>query len=128
MSLVLAVVVLAVCGSLFAHHGNAAYDNSKIVAVKDGVVTQFVWANPHSLLMFDAKDANGKVIHWVAEAGSPSALGVYGWNRNSLQPGDMVTVYLYQSKLGRPVGRFQKVVLANGTELPASGARPNTEK
>jgi len=119
MSLVLAVSLLVVCGPLFAHHGAVAYDTTKIVVLKQATVTRFIWANPHNLILFDAKDAKGNVLHWSAEAGSPSALGPSGWNRNSLQPGDVVTIYLCQSKLGTPVGRLTKVELADGKTLTA---------
>ena len=40
-----------------------------------------------------------------------------GWNRNSLQVGDVITVYLHQSKIGTPAGRFTKLVRADGTVL-----------
>ena len=121
--LVTAVVLLAVCVPLFAHHGNSAYNNEKTVTVKNGTITEFIWANPHSLILFDAKDASGKVAHWAVEGGSPSALGNLGWTRTSLQPGDVVTVELYQAKLGTPVGRLNRVLLSDGKELRDSAYR-----
>jgi hypothetical protein len=117
-----AVVVgfLIACVPLLAHHGNVAYDTSKTVVLKEATVTKFVWANPHSVVMFDAKDDQGNVQHWAGEAGSPSALGLIGWSSKSVQPGDVITVYIYQAKTGRPVGRLNKIVLADGTELKDS--------
>ena len=41
--------LLAAPVALLAHHGNAIYDESKAVMVK-GVVTDWLWANPHCLL------------------------------------------------------------------------------
>jgi hypothetical protein len=113
----LAVVLFAAGGTMFAHHGNVAYDTSKAVVLKDATVTKFVWANPHSFIMFDVKDDNGNVVHWAGEAGSPSALGLLGWKASSLNPGDEITVYIYQSKTGHPVGRLNKVVTSDGKEL-----------
>ena len=101
---------------LLAHHGAAAYAD-KIVVLKDATVTKFVWANPHTILQFDAKDDKGEAVHWAGEAGSPSAIGLLGWNRNSVQPGDVITVYIYPAKSGNPVGRLNKVVFANGKTL-----------
>src|SRR5579862_9809406 len=46
--------LVAFCGPLFAHHGNAAYQDKPIV-LKQVTVTQFSWTNPHSLIEFDAK-------------------------------------------------------------------------
>jgi uncharacterized protein DUF6152 len=120
--------LLAVCGLLFAHHGNVAYDTSKAVVIKGGTVTKFVWANPHCFVMFDAKDDKGNVLHWAGEAGSPSALGPLGWSSSSVQPGDTITVYIYQSKTGNPVGRLNKIVLADGTELKDSALGYREEK
>jgi hypothetical protein len=105
---------------LFAHHGNVAYDTSKTTVLKEATVTKFVWANPHSVVMFDAKDDKGNVQHWVGEAGSPSALGLIGWSSKSIQPGDVITVYIYPAKTGRPVGRLNRIVLADGTVLKDS--------
>jgi hypothetical protein len=107
---------LAVCGPLFAHHGAAAYVD-KLVVLKDATVTKFVWANPHSIVLFDAKEDNGNVTHWAGEAGSPSAISLLGWNRNSLKPGDVITVYIFPAKSGNPVGRLNKVVFSDGTTL-----------
>jgi uncharacterized protein DUF6152 len=112
----LLVGALTVCGSLFAHHGAAAYVD-KIVVLKDATVTKFVWANPHSIVLFDAKDDKGNVTHWAGEAGSPSAVTLLGWNRNSVQPGDVITVYIFPAKSGNPVGRLNKIVFADGTTL-----------
>jgi hypothetical protein len=112
--------LVAICGPLLAHHGNVAYDTSKAVVLKGATVTKFQWANPHCFIMFDVKDDSGNVAHWSGEAGSPQALGLIGWTRNSVQPGDTITVYIYQAKSGRPVGRLNKIVLADGTELKDS--------
>ena len=111
---------LAAGGLLLAHHGNVAYDTSKAIVLKGATVTKFVWANPHCVIMFDAKDDKGNVQHWAGEAGSPSALGPLGWNSRSVQPGDTISVYIYQSKTGNPVGRLNKIVLADGSELKDS--------
>ena len=113
---VLSVGLLAVCGPVFAHHGSAAYSD-KPSEFKQAAVTKFAWANPHSLIEFDVKDASGKVAHWTAETASPEALKLIGWNKSSLQPGDVITVYVYAAKTGLPAGRLNKVVLADGTVL-----------
>jgi hypothetical protein len=119
-ALTLVVGLLLVCVPIFAHHGSATYDTGKVVMLKDATITKFIWANPHSIAMFDAKDDKGSVQHWAAEAGSPSALSLIGWSKNSLRPGDVVTVYVFQSKTGNPVGRLNRIALADGTTLKDS--------
>jgi hypothetical protein len=133
MRLSVALIFLAVGVPVFAHHGSATYDTSKPVVLKDATITRFIWANPHSIAMFDVKDDKGTVVHWAAEAGSPSALSLIGWTKNSLKPGDVVTVYAFQSKTGNPVGRLNKIVLADGTalrdsQLGAADANDKSEK
>ena len=120
MSLALIAGVLANCGPMFAHHGSAAYKADKVVALKQATVTRYVWANPHTMVLFDVKDDKGDVSHWAGEAGSPSAVRLLGWTRTSLRPGDVITVYLYPSKFVSTVGRLDKIVLANGTTLKDS--------
>ena len=127
-SLTLAMAFLLASVPMAAHHGNVAYDTSKAVVLRGATVTKFVWANPHCFIMFDAKDDKGNIQHWAGEAGSPSALGPIGWSSSTLQPGDMITVYIYQSKTGNPVGRLNKIVLADGTELKDSALGYREEK
>jgi hypothetical protein len=109
-------VFLAVCLPMFAHHGNAAYDGT-ITILKNATVTKLTWANPHTIILFDVKDDKGQIVHWASELGSPSALGLIGWTKTSVTPGDVITVYIHQSKTKNPVGRIDHIVLADGKEL-----------
>jgi len=111
------LVLFLVCVPVFAHHGNTAYDTSKVVVLKNATVTQYVWANPHVIITFDVKDDKGNVQHWSAEAGTPQTVILAGWSKTSIQKGDVITVYVFQAKTGNPVGRLNKIVLADGTEL-----------
>ena len=116
VTFVLTVGFLGFAGPVPAHHGNVAYEN-KIVEFKQATVTKFLWSSPHSLVNFDVKDDKGNVAHWVVETGPPSALTLLGWTKTSFAPGDVVTVYLYPTKTGASVGRLQKIVLADGSQL-----------
>jgi Family of unknown function (DUF6152) len=133
MPFVLVVAFLTICTPVFAHHGAAAYDMGKPVIMKGAVVTKYLWANPHTLVFFDAKDDKGNTTHWSVELGSPSAIGLMGWNRTSLKPGDVITVYMFPAKNGNAVGRINKIVLADGSLLRDSqtgadnGGRADTD-
>jgi uncharacterized protein DUF6152 len=116
-SVALVAGLLTVCGAAFAHHGASAYETSKPLMMKGAVVTKYTWINPHTLIFFDYKDDKGDVQHWTVETGSPSAVSLLGWSRTSLKPGDVVTVYVFQAKSRLPVGRLNKLVLADGTLL-----------
>lgn len=110
--LVLMIAALAVSAPLFAHHGNASYDQ-KDVTIK-GVVTAWLWTNPHSFLKLDVTDDKGNVVHWVCENQAPSTLVNFGFTPKTFKPGDVVTVVLGASSKTQPVGRISKIILANG--------------
>ncbi len=115
--LVCLVAALAVVGAtLSAHHSAAVYENDSIV-LKNVTMTGVVWSNPHTLLTFDVRDANGNATTWNVESGSPSSLRRRGWNRNSVKTGDSATVELYPARNGAPVGRLAKIVFSDGREL-----------
>ena len=116
-SMIVLGAILAMCGGAGAHHGSAEYTTDKLVVLKHATVTRFLWANPHSLVLFDVKDGNGSVTHWAAEAGSPAAIRPLGWTKSSLRAGDAVIVALYPSKFDSSFGRVDKIVLADGTTL-----------
>jgi hypothetical protein len=99
-----------------AHHGAAAYDTSKKITVK-AIVTEWFWANPHCFLRFDAKDDKGNVVHWAVETSNPSDMVNLGWSKQTFKPGDEVTITFEPVKNGQPIGRVDKVVLANGQTL-----------
>ena len=114
--------MLLMPSALLAHHGNAAYDTTKEVTVK-GTVTELVLANPHSFIKFDVKDQSGNVVHWTVESSAASVnLPKYHLTKDSLKPGDPITITMIVAKNGKPFGRIHKLVLPDGsvmeTDLP----------
>lgn len=99
-----------------AHHGTSAYDMTNPITLK-GTITEFDLVNPHSIVYFDVTDDKGNVVHWVAESIGPGRALRAGWTRDSLKPGDQVTITLNPAKNGRPVGFLREVVLPNGKKL-----------
>jgi hypothetical protein len=111
------VVALAISGvTVSAHHSATVYED-KTILLKNATVSGLAWTNPHTILTFDVRDADGQVTTWSAESGSPSALRRMGWNRNSLRPGDAVAVELFPARNGARVGRLARVILPDGKEL-----------
>ena len=122
--------VLAACASLFAavspvfaHHSFAAeFDSSKPITIK-GTIQKLSWVNPHAYFWVDVKDANGKVTTYAFETLSPNALARQGWNRNSLQKGEEVTVDGYLAKDSKPLddgsihANSKLVTRANGQKV-----------
>ncbi len=99
-----------------AHHGNAAYDEKNPLAL-EGTVTKFMWANPHTLIFFDAKDSKGNVLHWTVETLSPGKLARAGWTQDAVKPGDRVTVTFSPAKDGSPKGFLQRIQFKDGKQL-----------
>jgi Family of unknown function (DUF6152) len=109
---VLATSILAFSGLTFAHHGSVvSYDMKKIMTL-EGTVTEFQWRNPHVYILYDVKDAQGKVVTWGAETHSPIVCeNQDGWTKSTLKPGDKITISVYPSKIDTPRGLLAKIVL-----------------
>ncbi len=106
----------------FAHHSFAAeYDAAKPVTLT-GSVTKVEWTNPHARFYMDVKDDSGAVANWEFELGSPNGLMRSGWTRNSLKPGDTVTVEGSLAKDGSKLANAKSVKLADGRKVFAGTA------
>jgi len=110
------VGLLIVCVPVLAHHGRSNYDVSSTATVK-GVVTEFEWINPHALIHLDATDETGKVEKWIAETNSPNILNRQGWTKNTVKPGDQITLVGHRVKGGANYLNFSKIIFADGREL-----------
>ena len=114
VAIIVGVVALSV--PLFAHHGAASFDTSKMVTVT-GTVTEYIWANPHVLVKLDAKDDSGNVSHWVVEAWNPVTQASRGWSKNTFKPGDEVSADIIPAKNGQTIGEFRGRIVINGKEF-----------
>lgn len=117
-SLLVLMLIVGISFSLplFAHHGNAALDMQKKLVLK-GVVTDWRWQNPHSILKFDVKDDSGNVVNWSAEINNPADMVERGWTAHSIKIGDQITITVNPVKSGKPVGRIVQVVFPDGRTL-----------
>lgn len=101
--------VLAFSSASIAHHSFAGFDRNLAVKLK-GTVKDFQFTNPHiwvQLLVVDAKTK--KQVEWSLEGASPNALKAVEWTRNSLKPGDVVTITINPMKDGSPGGAIVEV-------------------
>ena len=113
----LAVAAMAIAAPSFPHHSNSGFDVEKVIELK-GSVKEFKWANPHTWIFLTADDGKGGKQDWQVEGRPPGVLGRAGWTRNSLRPGDTITVYCSPAKDGTHIALVARVVLADGTILP----------
>jgi hypothetical protein len=109
---------MAVAVPLAAHHSfEAEYDFNKTMTVT-GTVTKMEWMNPHAHFYVDVKGADGKVTNWNMELGALPVLIKQGWRKDSLKPGDTVTVEGYLPKDGtKAMGNARRVTLPGGRQV-----------
>ncbi|HEY5624591.1 MAG TPA: DUF6152 family protein [Gammaproteobacteria bacterium] len=94
--------VAMVSGAVQAHHGDAGRYNEHVTTVV-GVVAQWRFINPHSVLVLDVEDENGNVTRWLGEIGNPTSLeSRLGWDANTFQPGDRIEMTGRALKNGSP--------------------------
>lgn len=94
---VLLSALMVTAGTAIAHHGFADYDMTRHESVT-GKVRAFQWTNPHTLLWLDVPDGKGGITLYAFEGMSPNYLGRRGWTRESLKPGDQITVSYFPFK------------------------------
>ena len=124
----MAVGFLILSIPVMAHHGTGvAYEVDKVVTLK-GMVTDWLWSNPHCGLLFDVTDDKGNVVHWGAELGNPHQMSGAGFARDTFKPGDKITVTGHPAKSGAPRMTLDHLVLADGRVLSGRGVKGNGER
>jgi len=100
----------------WAHHSHANYNTNEFTTVS-GTITEVVWTNPHVWLYMEVANAQGRPQMWAMEGGSVTSLMRGGWQRNSLKPGDKVSVRCHRLRDGSEgclLGFFTNI---NGTAM-----------
>lgn len=108
-----ALCLLLTSRPVHAHHSTAMYNMATPVTVT-GVVKRFEWTNPHAFVFLDVTDEKGGTVEWEVEMMSLNHLRGYGWVRNTVKPGDMISCTGGSAKSGAPsmISSFMK--LADG--------------
>jgi hypothetical protein len=110
--LALAATLVALPATAQAHHSFAAFfDPNKGVTVT-GTVTEF-------------RFTDGTVEQWRAETNAPVVLVRRGWTRDSIRPGQVVTIDGWPARDGRNYLRLRDAKDANGKPI---GAMPFGQK
>ena len=85
----------------------------------DGTVTKMEFMNPHIYFYLDVKGKDGKVVNWAFEGGPPNVIYRQGWRKDTLKPGDVVTVKGFRAKDGSHLAACSTVKLPDGREVSA---------
>jgi hypothetical protein len=103
--------------ALEAHHAFAAEFDAKQPITLRGTVTRVEWINPHTWIHIDVKNADGTVVEWMIEGGTPNTLLRNGVDRKSLPAGTEIVVDGYRAKSGLNRANGRDITLADGRKL-----------
>ena len=116
-----AAVVLP-SGHAVAHHSFAAeFDAEKPVTLK-GTVVKWEMVNPHGWITVDVTGLGDEKVRWMVETSNPNGLMRLGWTKNSLKPGDLITVEAYRAKDGSNTANAARITLADGRSVFAGSS------
>jgi hypothetical protein len=121
--LAVAVALVAAGSAAMAHHSATMFEEKKTITV-EGVVKEFQYTNPHSWLLVDVTDKDGKVTTWGFEAEGPSTLQRAGIRPSEFRVGTRLTITGRPMKDGRPAAIWETAVRADGKKFdPREGFR-----
>lgn len=87
----------------FAHHSFAMFDSSQFMLV-EGTVVRWDFNSPHSWLYVEALNAEGELVQWGFEAGSPINAMRNGVTGNTFQRGEQIKVVMNPIRTGASSG------------------------
>ena len=144
----IAIAAVAASLPLAAHHSFSAEFDATREVTATGSVTEVEWQNPHAWIHLNVTElcerraaprgeepldeewdcrmlGADEGSAWAFELGSPNGLMRQGWTRNSLQPGDEVTISGTRARDGSTNSNARNVTTTDGRRLFA-GSSENT--
>jgi len=115
----LSAAALLLAAPASAHHSAAMFDASKLVVLR-GTVISFSYLNPHSWISVQgAPEGSTEAKRWDVEATSPSALSRIGVEKETLKPGEKITIAIRPLRDGRAAGSMVFFVTPDGKSYGA---------
>lgn len=100
------------------------YDMRQVTEIK-GTVQRLDWMNPNSELHIFVRDnATGNIEEWTLVMGPTTRSAASGWTKDSLKPGDRVTLRMHPSRDGSHSGQLVSATLPDGRTLQATEPNP----
>jgi hypothetical protein len=110
--LIVAIAILMAVPAV-AHHSATMFESEKTITV-EGTVKEFQFTNPHSWLLVDVKDKNGKVTTWGFEAEGPSTLQRSGIRPSDFKAGTKLKITGRPMKDGSPAAIWVDAIREDG--------------
>ncbi len=104
MAALAASALLALTGTVTAHHSFAMFDQEAPVDLV-GTVQEFKFTSPHTFILLKV-DGDGGPTVWNLEGVSPSSLVRDGWSSKTLRPGDELKLTIAPLRSGAPGGAW----------------------
>ena len=114
---------LVMASPVLGHHSDAGVDTESVIAF-EGTVRELAWRNPHVYIVVETEQS-GEPVEWELQMGAVSGLTRRGWTRDTLSPGDQVTVRASPAVGGRPYGILRSVEKEGGLALAATAPVPD---
>jgi hypothetical protein len=115
-------LLVAATGPALSHHSFAVFDLSKTIVFK-GTLKDLQWTNPHVWIRVEVLEKD-KPVTYEFECAAISVLKRAGWTRDTVKPGDAITVVGHPYKDGRPGGSVDHLVLKDGSKVGSGDAIP----
>ena len=116
---VAALTAFALCAASApadAHHSLAQYIQTRGEVVI-GRVKEFAWTNPHTELVVQVRGGDGTMTEVSFEGVATSRLAMAGFKKDTMMPGDPVSIVYNPRRDGKPGGMFFAVTLVDGRTL-----------
>ena len=118
----LLAITMLMSAALAAHHSFAGtYIEGQLTKI-EGKVVEFNVRNPHSFIVIEVEEKDGKKVKWGGEWGSVTQLSQGGVNRFTLEVGDYLII-----EGAPPRDSTDKKVLVRKVSRPATDTRPAWE-
>ena len=95
------------------HHSAVVFDETTTI-LKTGTVSEFIFRNPHLIISLDVPGEDGDTVTWNIEGQSIAGMQAMGFDRNSIEVGDEITMKIYPLKSGQPGGLVEGLIGADG--------------
>jgi hypothetical protein len=117
-----AVVAVLAAVPVAAHHSiSAEFDTSRPITFT-GTIEKVEWTNPHIYTHVATKGPDGKVIVYRVEGGPPNSLFRQGWRKDTLKPGETVTVSGIRAKVATSMNvGVATITTADGKKIYTGG-------